>query len=557
MGRRTKRPTLLTDIPTDGPLGVERSARTLIARYTARRTLRPAVLWGYVFGVTTASQAFSYTHLYKTVLERTRLAVTFGQNHAASVLFGAAPKLQTVAGFTWFKASMTLMIIGAVWGLLTSTRLLRGEEDAGRWEMLLTGQTTRSRGVGQVLVGLLAPLAVIWTITALAIAVVGQISSVDIGVGAALDTALALVSSAAMFLAVGAVTSQLAPSRRQAAGYAAIALGLSYGVRMVADAGAGLHWLLWASPLGWVEAIQPLTHPHPWVFLPIATLTAFLTLLSMYLAGRRDLGSSTWPDRTTKPARLRLLAGPTSLTLRLTRGSVVSWSAAVAVTGLLLGIVAKAAGTTIVGSSVQQVFSRLGASGGGTRAFLGIAFLIIAMVVAFEAAAEVSATRAEEAEGRLDAIVEAPVTRSRWFVGRLAVATGALLIAGVVAGTFVWIGLSTQGSGVDFSTLIDAGINIVAPGVFVLGIGTLVLGLRPRKATLVVYVVLGWSALIEFVGGFLAQNHWIADSSLFHHLAASPAVAPDWGANGAVIGLGLIAMVLGERTFRRRDLQGE
>ena len=39
---------------------------------------------------------------------------------------------------------MTLMVLGAVWGLLTSTRLLRGEEDAGRWELLLAGQTTRS-----------------------------------------------------------------------------------------------------------------------------------------------------------------------------------------------------------------------------------------------------------------------------------------------------------------------------------------------------------------------------------------------------------------------------
>ncbi len=40
---------------------------------------------------------------------------------------------------------MFLMVLGAVWGLLTATRLLRGEEDAGRWELLLAGQTTRER----------------------------------------------------------------------------------------------------------------------------------------------------------------------------------------------------------------------------------------------------------------------------------------------------------------------------------------------------------------------------------------------------------------------------
>ena len=49
---------------------------------------------------------------------------------------------EDLAGFTVFKIAMTLMILGAVWGLLTSTRLLRGEEDTGRWELLLAGQTT-------------------------------------------------------------------------------------------------------------------------------------------------------------------------------------------------------------------------------------------------------------------------------------------------------------------------------------------------------------------------------------------------------------------------------
>ena len=46
------------------------------------------------------------------------------------------------------------MLLGAVWGLLTSTRLLRGEEDGGRWELLLAGRTTRRRAAAQALAGL-------------------------------------------------------------------------------------------------------------------------------------------------------------------------------------------------------------------------------------------------------------------------------------------------------------------------------------------------------------------------------------------------------------------
>ena len=369
--------------------------------------------------------------------------------------------------------------------------------------------------------------------------------------------ALALVASAVMFLAVGAVTSQLAPSRRQAAGYAALVLGLSYSLRMLADAGVGLHWLAWTSPLGWVEQLQPLTHPHPWALVPIGAFTAVTAVLAIFLAGYRDIGASTWPDRTTRTPRLRLLSGPTGLTLRLMRSSVIWWAVAVAIAGLLMGIVAKAAGTTIVGSSVQQVFSRLGAPGSGTGTFLGIAFMIIAIVIAFETAALVNAARAEEAEGRLDHLLAGAVSRSRWFSGRLAAAAGALVLDGVAAGTFAWIGTVTQGSGPSFPTVLEAGLNTVPPAIFLLGVGALALALRPRSAAAAVYVVLGWSALAELAGGFLTQNHWALDTSLFHQMALAPAVAPDWQTNGVLAGLGLTAMILGEIALRRRDLQGE
>ena len=452
---------------------------------------------------------------------------------------------------------MTLMIIGAVWGLLTSTRLLRGDEDAGRWEILVSGQTTCGRGVAQVLAGLGAGAAVLWAITALVTVVAGRSSSIRIGVAAGLYLALALVASAVMFLAVGAMTSQLAPSRRQAAGYAALLLGLSYGLRMVADAGTGLHWLAWTSPLGWVEQLQPLTHPRPWALVPIGAFTAVMAFLAIYLVGHRDVGASTWPDRTTRAPRLRLLSGPTGLTVRLTLSSVIWWTAAVAIAGLLMGIVAKAAGTTIVGSSVQQVFSRLGAPGSGTGTFLGISFMIIAIVIAFQTAALVSAARAEEAEGRLDQMLAAAVSRSRWFSGRLATAAGALVLSGAAAGTFAWIGTFSEGSGLSFSTVLEAGLNTVPPAILLLGVGALALAVRPRLAAAAVYVVLGWSALVELVGGFLTQNRWVLDTSLFHQMASAPAVAPDWQTNGALTCLGLVAMILGEIALRQRDLQGE
>ena len=99
---------------------------------------------------------------------------------------------------------MTLMILGAVWGLLTSTRLLRGEEDSGRWELLLGGQTTRSGAAAQALGGLGAGVVTLWAVTALITVAVRPGVSVGIAAGPALYFALAMVATAVMFLAVGA-----------------------------------------------------------------------------------------------------------------------------------------------------------------------------------------------------------------------------------------------------------------------------------------------------------------------------------------------------------------
>jgi len=529
----------------------------VITALTARKAARSGVIWGFIFGASIASAAISYTKLYKTVAQRDALAAAFGSNIATSALFGPAPRLQTVGGFTVFKISMTLMVMGAVWGTLTSTRLLRGEEDNARWDLLLAGPVTRRSATSQALGGLGVGAFVLWALTALITVVVGLDSTVGIGFGAALYFALAMVATAVMFLAVGAVTSQLAATRRQAASYAAIVLGLAYGVRLIADAGVGLHSLIWASPLGWVEELRPLTAPRPLALVPIVAFTAVLAVTAVRLAGSRDVGASVVPDRVHSEPHVQLLVGSTGLAVRMLRSTVVGWWIAIAVSGLLYGLIAKSAGATISGSSVRQVFSKLGAPGTGVNAVLGVCFLILAVLVAFVAAGQITAARAEESDGRLDHILVRPVSRARWLAGRLLVGGLVVLAGAVIAGLCCWFGAASQHAGVSLVTLLDAGVNLVPPAIVIGGIGVLVFGIRPRSTSAVVYTLLGWSLVIVVVGGIGATNHWILDTSVFHQMAAVPDVSPHWEANGVMTGLGLTSACLGLVAFRRRDLQGE
>jgi ABC-2 type transport system permease protein len=529
----------------------------VIAFRTARRAARSGVLWGYVFGLTVASSALGYVAAYKTQAQRARFATLFGRNAGLAAVNGPAHEIQTVAGYTVWKSFMFLMVLGAVWGLLTATRLLRGEEDAGRWELLLAGRTTRRAAAAQALAGLGAGLAVLWLLTAVITAVVGRSSKVHIATSPALFFALALVVAAAMFLALGALTSQLASSRRQAAGYAGAALGACYALRMVADSGTGLEWLRWVTPLGWVEQLQPLTAPRPLALLPIVALSALMGGLAIYLAGRRDLASSVLAGPATTKPHTRLLSGPTGLAARLAGPSAAGWAVAIAALSLLMGFIAKPGGSALTSSpTIEHVMSRLGAGGGSARAYLGLTFVIVAVIVAFLAASQVSSARAEEADGHLDLLLVRPVSRSGWLAGRVTVSTGLVVGGGLLAGLFAWAGAASQSSGVGIVTLLGAGANLVPPSLFILGTGFFTLGTWPRAATSITYGFLAWSLLIELVGGVFTSDHWVLDTSVFHQMASAPATAPDWARAAVLVLAGAAAAALGAVAFSRRDLAG-
>jgi ABC-2 type transport system permease protein len=132
------------DLGLRAPVAAVRGSGAVVAQLTARKAARSALVWGCVFGVYVASSALGYAASYKTAVQRAQLVATFGTNVGVNALFGPAHQIGTVAGFTAWRSLGVLSIVGGVWGVLAGTRLLRGEEDAGRWELLLVGHTTRA-----------------------------------------------------------------------------------------------------------------------------------------------------------------------------------------------------------------------------------------------------------------------------------------------------------------------------------------------------------------------------------------------------------------------------
>ena len=535
-------------------VGELRCALTAVA-LTARRAARSGAVWGLLFGLLIFNEAVTYHTSSPTAESRADIVRTFGDNAAFAAILGPARRLDTVGGFMSWRLLALLVWIGAIWGLLTATRLLRREEDAGRWELLLAGRTTRGRATAQAVAGIAVGWLVLWALSAAATVAAGSRSTVGFSTSGSLLYATAATASAAMFLAIGALTSQLAATRRQANGLAALVFAAAYLIRLIADSVDGAGFLRWASPLGWIEELRPLTGAQPIALVPIALLVVGASAFAILLAGRRDAGAAMLARRSPVRAHTRLLNSSALLVVRLERWVALAWIGGLALAGAIFGITARSAAQgNVAVDEIERTVGRLGAHpASATAAWIGYEFIYLAALLAFAAAGQIAAMRAEEADGHLDHLLARPLDRRAWLAGRLGFGAAFVIAAALATGLAAWAGIGGSG-GLGLGPLLQAGLNLIPPALLVLGLGTLLLGVAPRLAMPLLYALVLWSFLIQIVGTSITSSQWLLDTALFTHVGPVPAASLDWPAMGILTGIGLIAAFAGLAAFAHRDL---
>ncbi|HEV2412356.1 MAG TPA: hypothetical protein VGS28_00960 [Candidatus Saccharimonadales bacterium] len=532
---------------------------TVVGRFVFRRHMKSFIFGGLIFASYVISKASSYISIYPTQADRVKIAGTLGGNVGIEAILGQAHNLVSIGGYMAWNFLCLLAAVGAVWGFLTAIRALRGEEDMGRWELMLIGQTTPRKATANVLASLYGGLIIVYAFLLLALGVIGRTNGADLTTSSSLFFALTLLCGAIEFLAVGALMSQLIPSRGRAAGYSAIIFGVFYGIRVVADT-TSAHWLLYLSPLGWIEKLQPMYASQPLWLLPIFGFAIVLCTTAVFLAGRRDLYDAIFADKSTARARLNMLKTPLSFAMRLTRPATIGWLLAVGAVGFVYSLFAKAASQVFSQSaSFERTLSKIAqtAQHEVTLAYIGIIFLLAMIVLLVYAASAVGRVRNDEALSYLDNLLVQPVSRMRWFWGRVILVIGTIVVAGLISGFAAWLGMLNEHLGISLQTLLGAGLNIAAPAILVTGIGFCAFGITPRLTSFVVYGSFGWSFLLLMLGDGLKLNHWLLDTSILYHVPLAPAVNENWTTSAIMICIGLVLCLIGDLTFDRRDLQNE
>ncbi len=511
------------------------------------RTLSFALLFGLIALV----QALGYEHSYPTVAERLQFAQSFGDNKAVRLFYGVPHDLLTVGGYVSWRTGGILSLFAAVWGIFAAVRAQRAEEDDGRWELVLAAPIGRRTALRAALAGVGAGLATIWLATWVGLLAGG------LAAGPSAYLALEIAAVAAVFVGVGSLTSQLAPTRRLAIGLGMAVFAAAFALRIVADTSEALEWLRWATPLGWAEEMRPFVGPQPGALLPLAAATAALLAVSARIALRRDVGTGLLASADSAPPRDRLLSSPTALALRSERGLLAGWFAGIAFYAVVVGLLVKTFNTENLSQNLREQLHKLGGTSIATpTGAFGFYFLIFAFAISLFACAQISAARHEEADSRLETLFALPVSRLGWLGGRLALAAAGALALSLLAGVLAWAAAATQSAGIGLGAALEAGLNCMPAALLFLGLAALAFALIPRATSGVAYGLVSVAFCWYLFGALLGAPQWTVDLSPFQHVAPVPAQPLKTADALVMIAVGAAAMLAALAAFRRRDVLG-
>ena len=524
----------------NGLLGTSALVRLVLRRDRVRLTVWVLALVGI-----TAASAAGVAATYDTPVEIASYQRNIGSSPASIAMAGPPVALDTIQGIVVYETSLTVLLGVAIMAAMTVVRHTRAEEEVGRTELLASAVVGRHAGTAAALVVACAASVVI------GLGVTASVAAQDFGVGASLLYGVSVAALGVVFAALATVAAQLVSHGRTATGSTLAVLGVAFALRAVGDVqGSGLVWL---SPIGWSQQVRLFDGDRWWPLLVSLLVAALLLVLAGWLTTRRDVGSGVWADRRGEPRAGRLLSSPLGLAWRLQRGTVVGWSVALVLLGLVFGSFSQQLENMVEDNpTLQQYFEQTG--GSVTDAFFATALLFMGLGAAGFAVASALRLHAEEGAGRVEPMLAGAVSRWRMLLSPLVVTIGGAALLVSLGGLGVGIADAVVRDSTDQVLRLVALSWVQLPAVLVLvGIAVLLLGWSQR-ATAIAWAALGFAVVIGWLGGLLRLPDWVDNLSPFQHLPQVPvedvAAAPLLALT--LVGIGLIAV--GAVGYRRRDI---
>ncbi|MGY1682209.1 hypothetical protein [Geodermatophilus sp. SYSU D01176] len=522
-----------------------------VTRALVRQVRRGAVVVALLSGGLAAFVATEYERTFSGAIGADSLAA-LAENPAIRTLFGPPVALDDPGGFTVWRTGTVLAVLAGVWAALAGTRVTRGEEEAGRSELLLAGRVRLGSLVERTLAVLLGAAALVGAAVALGMLLVGTAP-----VGAVLFGAV-VGGTAMVGGALGVLAGQLLPERRAAS---ALAVGLLLAgllARMVGDGVPALSWLQWAGPFGSMTLVAPYAGNRWAPLLVLAVQVAVLAVVARALAAGRDVGSGRWRGRDRGRAPSRLLRSLPGLAVHRSRRPTGTWSLGVAAYFLLIGLLATAMLDFL---RDNPVFAQLAAAAGFARltsvqGYAASLFSLLAVPLGAYAAGRVAAVAADEAAGRLTLLYSRPVGRVRWAAWEAGVVAVGTVVVAAAAGAATGAGAAWVGAGLGLGEALGGAVAVVPVALLCLGAALFALGWLPSAVLAIGVLPAAGGYLLLVLADSFRWPSWVRDVSPFAHLAAVPAEPVDVAGAIGMLVVAVLLAVVGLAGYARRDLRG-
>ncbi|MGD8201601.1 ABC transporter permease [Ornithinimicrobium sp. W1679] len=474
-------------------------------------------------------------------------------NPTMRAMLGPPHDLTTPGGFTVWRVGTFVATLAGLMAVLGVVRVTRADEEEGRTELLRSGVVGRHAPLTAALVVGLLAVGVLGLLLTVGMVLVGEPvgGSVAFGVGTAL--------TGAVFVGVGAVTAQLTASARAARGLGLAVLGGAYLLRAVADAaadGSTVQALRWASPVEWMALARPYAEERWAVLLLPLVLTALLVVGAFALEERRDHGSGVYAVRPGPAGAAPGLRSPVGLAWRLHRPGVLGWVLGLSVFALGMGSLTGSFERMIADlPQFEVVLRRMG--GGADQlvdafyvAMLGLVSVLIAVLVVLVW----QRLAAEERLGHAELVLSTAVRRTRFALSHLVVAVVVGLGTSALFGALLGAPYAVETGSGDVVTRATGASLALAPGaLLVLGVAVALHGWVPRAGWLV-WLLLGWSLFMVWVGTTLGLPGWLTALTPWEPLPTLPVEEMAWTPVLATTLAAVALMAVGLAGYRRRDV---
>ncbi len=531
------------------------------------------LIWGGGLGLLMLVYGPAYNSVFGPGPDRAKLIEDYKKTFESfTILTGKVSDLDTFGGFITAKVGSAIPILLGIWALLAGSNLIRGEEERGNLDLLLSTPHTRISVFLQKWAGLTVAMLGIVTLSFLGILGGAAAAKVELDpVGALLahlNWALGALVIGGLALLFGQLTT-----RKAAAGWAGGIMAGAYLLNNLVANVESLQWTQYINPYYYAGLSQPLARSvgANWGGITVlAVLVVLVVGIALWMYRQRDHNGffelKLFKSGGPTPARIARpqvepnqfwLSNNFAFGLRTALPGVLIWSLAISAYTLLI-----LSAFDDLKSSMQDllnsidIFKALG--------FLNLTsnenllslfiFLFVVLLVAAYAVVQVANWTSEENEGRLELVLSTPQPRWRLLLTNFAVAlvSSALMVGlvGVIFGLSTWI----------FNVPVSA-INTLAAffGLWIIcliieAIGFVMAAFGPGWAVSVTAGLVILSYLTNALNDTLKLPEALTNLSVFKQYGQPLVEGLHWTPQIVMVVLSIVFIGVAVYRFRRRDI---